>query len=236
MIHDPTGRRLGYGDLTAPAAARLSRRPKDPPLKDPSAFRLIGRPLKRLDTPDKTNGAAKYGIDAMPPGVKFATLAQSPVLGGSVAHVDDTQARAIPGVRQIVVLDDLVAVVGDHMWAAKRGLDALVVTWNDGPNGDVSSDQIWSQLRKASEREGAIAKDVGDVGKVFGLDGEASSGVVTATYEMPLLAHACMEPLNCTVHVTPTSPAEAWIGSQVPSCWSAYAPRWPRRPASRKRR
>ena len=212
VIHDPTGRRLGYGDLAAPAAGLTP--PKDPPLKDPSAFRLIGRPLKRLDTPDKTNGAAKYGIDAMPPGVKFATLAQSPVLGGTVARVDDTQARAIPGVRQIVVLGDLVAVVGDHMWAAKRGLDALVVTWNDGPNGDVSSDLIWSQLRKASEREGAIAKNLGDVSKIFGPEGEASSGVVTATYEMPLLAHACMEPLNCTVHVTPTS-AEAWIGSQV---------------------
>jgi isoquinoline 1-oxidoreductase subunit beta len=212
VIHDRTSRRLAYGNLAARAAAFTP--PKDPPLKDPSAFRLIGRPLKRLDTPDKTNGAAKYGIDAMPPGVKFATLAQSPVLGGTVAHVDDTQAKAVPGVRQIVVLDDLVAVVGDHTWAAKCGLDALAVTWNDGPNGGVSTDQIWSQLRKASAREGAIAKDVGDVAKAFGPGGETSSDVFTATYEMPLLAHACMEPLNCTVHVTPTS-AEAWIGSQV---------------------
>ena len=94
--------------------------PKDPPLKDPKDFRLIGRPLKRLDTPDKTNGRAQYGIDALPPGVKFATLAQSPVLGGKVAHVDEAAARAVPGVRQVVVLDDLVAVVGDHTWAAKQ--------------------------------------------------------------------------------------------------------------------
>src|SRR5580704_13312214 len=102
VIHDTTGRKLAYADLVGRAAAL--KPPPDPPLKDPAAFRLIGRPLKRLDTPDKTNGAAKYGIDAMPPGLKFATLAASPVLGGTVAHVEDRVAKALPGVRQIVVL------------------------------------------------------------------------------------------------------------------------------------
>ena len=208
VIHDTTGRKLAYADLVGRAAAL--KPPPDPPLKDPAAFRLIGRPLKRLDTPDKTNGAAKYGIDAMPPGLKFATLAASPVLGGTVAHVEDSVAKTLPGVRQIVVLDDLVAVVGDHMWAAKCGLEALAVTWSDGPNAAVSSDQIWSQLRAASAREGAVAKEVGDVGEGLG----DASGVFTAAFEMPLLAHACMEPMNCTVHVTATS-AEVWIGTQV---------------------
>jgi isoquinoline 1-oxidoreductase beta subunit len=207
VIHDPSGRRVGYGDLAARAAAVTP--PKDPPLKDPARFQLIGRPLKRLDTPEKTNGSAQYGIDAMPPGVKFATLAQSPVLGGKVAHVDDTQAKAVPGVRQVVVLDDLVAVVGDHTWAAKSGLDALQVAWNDGPNGAVTTDEIWARLRKASEREGAVAKDVGDIDKAL-----STGDVIAQAYEMPLLAHATMEPLNCTVHVTPTS-AEAWTGTQV---------------------
>jgi isoquinoline 1-oxidoreductase beta subunit len=112
-------------------------------------------------------------------------------------------------VRQVVVLDDLVAVVGDHMWAAKCGLEALAVTWNDGPNGAVSSDVIWSRLRAASLRDGAVAKQVGDVNKALG-----EGGVVAAAFEMPLLAHACMEPMNCTVHVTPST-AEVWIGSQV---------------------
>ena len=208
VFHDRSGRVLDYGALVGRAAAVTP--PKDPPLKDPSAFRLIGRSLKRLDTPDKVNGNAKYGIDALPPGVKFATLAASPVLGGIVARVDDHRARAVPGVRQIVVLDDLVAVVGDHMWAAKCGLQALDITWNDGPNAEVSSDLIWSRLRNASLRDGAVAKDVGDVTKALSVSGE----VVTAAYEMPLLAHACMEPLNCTVHITPTS-AEVWIGTQV---------------------
>src|SRR6202034_3420731 len=92
-----------------------------------------GKPLKRLDTPGKTDGKVIYGIDTMLPAMKFATLAMSPVFGGKVAHVDDSAAKGVPGVRQIVVLDDLVAVVGDHMWAAKKGLDALVITWDEGP-------------------------------------------------------------------------------------------------------
>jgi isoquinoline 1-oxidoreductase beta subunit len=212
IIHDPSGRKLAYGALVGAAAAITP--PKDPPLKNISAFRLIGRPLKRLDTPEKTNGKAQYGIDVMPRGVKFATLMPSPVLGGKVAHVNETQARGVPGVRQIVVLDDLVAVVGDHMWAAKCGLEALDISWDDGLNGEVSTEVIWSQLREASLREGAVAKEVGDVPRTLGSSAAPADGVVTATYEMPLLAHACMEPLNCTVHVTPTS-AEAWIGTQV---------------------
>jgi isoquinoline 1-oxidoreductase beta subunit len=207
VMHDASGRKAAYGDLVGAAAGIPA--PADPPLKDPKDFRLIGRPLKRLDTPGKVNGAVQYGIDALPPGVKFATLAQSPVLGGKVAHVDDAKARAVPGVRQVVALDDLVAVVGDHMWAAKTGLEALDVTWNDGPNGQVSSEEIWSRLRKASERTGAVAKEVGNADKALG-----SGDVYAAAYEMPLLAHATMEPLNCTAHVTPAS-AEVWIGTQV---------------------
>lgn len=207
VIHERTSRTLDYGALIAGAAAITP--PQEVPLKDASKFRLIGRPLKRLDTPDKTNGRAIYGIDARPPGVKVATLTKSPVLGGKVASVDDRRARAIAGVRQVVVLDDLVAVVADHMWAAKQGLAALDVTWNDGPNGNVSTDLIWSRLRAASKRDGAVAKEVGRVGEIL-----AKANVVTAEYEMPLLAHATLEPLNCTVHITPAS-AEAWMGTQA---------------------
>ncbi|HEX4183343.1 MAG TPA: molybdopterin cofactor-binding domain-containing protein [Caulobacteraceae bacterium] len=207
VIHDASGRKLAYAALVGPASMQTPV--ANAPLKDPKDFRLIGRPLKRLDTPDKTNGKAQYGIDAMPPGVKFATLAASPVLGGKVAHVDDTAAKAVPGVRQVVVLDDLVAVVGDHMWAAKCGLEALAVTWDDGPNAQITSGEIWTRLRRASDREGATAKQRGDVAKALG-----SGDAYTQRYEMPLLAHACMEPMNCTVHVTPGK-AEAWIGSQV---------------------
>jgi len=207
VLHEPSGRQAGYGELVA-AAARLPL-PKDPPLKDPKTFRLIGRPLKRLDTPDKVNGRAVYGIDAMPPGVKFAILAQSPVRGGKVASLDQAQALAVPGVRQVVALDDLVAVVGDHTWAAKQGLDALAVAWADGPNRAVSTSEIWARLRKASERSGVVAKAAGDADKALG-----AGDVFTAAYEEPLLAHACMEPLNCTLQVTPGK-AEVWIGTQA---------------------
>ena len=211
VIHDRSGRKAGYGALVDRAAA--IEPPKNAPLKSIDAFRLIGRSLKRLDTPEKATGKATYGIDVMPSGLKFATLAASPVLGGKVVRVDDHRAKAIPGVQQIVVLDDLVAVVGDHMWAAKSGLEALDVTWDDGPNAEVSSELIWSRLRKASLRDGAVAKEMGDVATAL-RPGGASGEVISATFEMPLLAHACMEPMNCTVHVTSNS-AEAWIGTQV---------------------
>lgn len=211
VFHERTGRSIDYAALIGPAAAITP--PSNTPIKDPSSFRLIGRSLQRLDTSAKSNGSATFGIDVLLPGMRFATLAQSPVLGGRVSRVDDARARAIPGVRQIVVLDDLVAVVGDHMWAVKQGLEALDISWDDGPNATVSSEQIWSRLRGASKRDGVVARNVGSVDTVFGSD-RSSNAVATAEYEMPLLAHACMEPLNCTVHITPTS-AEAWIGTQV---------------------
>ena len=207
VMHAASGRSLGYGDL-ADAAGALPV-PQSPPLKDPKDFTLIGKPLKRLDTPDKTDGKVIYGIDAMLPGMKFATLAQSPVFGGKVGHVDDSAATTIPGVRQIVVLDDLVAVVGDHFWAAKKGLDALVVTWDEGSNAQVNSSDIWDNLRAASQKDGAVAKSVGDVDK-----GLTQGDRFDADYELPFLAHATMEPMNCTVRLTPGA-CEIWIGTQV---------------------
>jgi isoquinoline 1-oxidoreductase beta subunit len=206
VIHEPSGRRLPYGALVDRAAR--STPPKNPTLKARKDFRLIGTPARRLDSPDKVNGRAMFGIDAMPPGVKFATLRASPVFGGKVAHVDDADARRVTGVRQVVVLDDLVAVVGDHMWAAKKGLEALKIQWGDGHNGAVSSEQIFEQIRAASERDGVVAKSVGDISKAL------SSNTIEATYHVPFLAHAAMEPMNCTVHVRPDA-CEIWVGNQV---------------------
>jgi isoquinoline 1-oxidoreductase subunit beta len=207
VMHKASGRQLSYGALALAASSEVQ--PKDVPLKDPRNFVLIGKPLKRLDTPDKVNGRAVYGIDAMLPGMKFATLAVCPVFGGKVAKVDDSAARKIPGVQKIVVLDDLVAVVGDHMWAAKKGLDALVIDWDEGPNAGVSSNHIWRDLRAASEKDGAVAKSRGDIAK-----GLATGDRFEAAYELPFLAHATMEPVNATVHVTPDA-CEIWTGTQV---------------------
>ena len=207
VTHGASGRVLAYGDLVDAASSIPA--PQNPPLKNPKDFALIGKPLKRLDTPNKTDGKVVYGIDAMLPGMKFATLAQCPVFGGKVAHVEDSAAKAVPGVRQIVVLDDLVAVVGDHTWAAKQGLDALVITWNEGPNAKISSADIWQDLRDASKKDGVVAKSVGDIAKGI-TQGERIDG----EYELPFLAHATMEPLNCTVHVTADA-CEIWTGTQV---------------------
>jgi isoquinoline 1-oxidoreductase subunit beta len=166
-----------------------------------------GKPLKRFDTPGKTDGKVIYGIDAMVPGMKFATLAASPVFGGKVAHVDDSAAKNVPGVRQVVVLEDSLAVVGDHMWAAKLGLDALVITWDKGPNAQLNSNDIWENLRAASRMDGVVAKSVGDVEK-----GLAQGERFDADYELPFLAHATMEPLNCAVSLTPGA-CEIWTGT-----------------------
>ena len=207
VSHAPSGRTAGYGELID--AANTQPVPQDPPLKDPKNFTLIGKSLKRLDTPNKTDGKVVYGIDAMLPGMKFATLAQCPVFGGKIAHVDDSAAKKVPGVQHVVVLDDLVAVVGDHMWAAKKGLDALVITWKEGPNAKINSSDIWNDLRAASKKDGVVAKSVGDIAK-----GLTQGDRVDAEYELPFLAHASMEPLNCTVQVTPDS-CEVWTGTQV---------------------
>ncbi|MDB6091659.1 MAG: aldehyde dehydrogenase [Gammaproteobacteria bacterium] len=207
VTHATTGRSLAYGALVEDAS-HLSA-PQDPPLKDPAHFKIIGKSLQRLDTPEKVNGQALYGIDAMPPGVKFATLAICPVFGGTVGHVEDSKAKQVPGVCQIVVLDDLVAVVGDHMWAAKQGLAALDITWDEGPNAHVTSDTVWRQLRAASAKSGAVARTAGDAAKAL-----SSGERLDSAYELPFLAHAPMEPLNCTVHVKPDM-CEVWVGSQV---------------------
>jgi isoquinoline 1-oxidoreductase subunit beta len=207
VIHAANGRTLGYGELADAAGA--IRPPHDPPLKDPKDFTLIGKPIKRLDTPGKTNGSVIYAIDAMLPGMKFATLKASPVFGGKVGHVDDTAVKAVPGVQKVVVLADLVAVVGDHMWAAKKGLDALAITWDEGANAQINSNDIWEDLRAASKREGAVAKSVGDVAK-----GLSQGDTFEAAYELPFLAHATMEPMNCTVRLTPGA-CEIWTGTQV---------------------
>jgi len=207
VTHAGSGRKLSYGALAEDAGKQAP--PKDVPLKDPKDFTLIGKPLKRLDTPDKVNGKVVYGIDAMLPGMKFATLAQCPVFGGKVGKVDDSAAKKIPGVQKIVVLDDLVAVVGDHMWAAKKGLEALKIDWNEGQYATLSLKDIWDDLRAASQKDGVVAKSVGDIAK-----GLATGDKLEASYEMPFLAHAPMEPLNATIHFKPDS-CEIWVGTQA---------------------
>jgi isoquinoline 1-oxidoreductase subunit beta len=208
VLHQPTGRSAKYGDLAADAA-RVPV-PEKVALKPPEDFKLIGTPAKRLDTPAKVNGTAVYGIDVRPAGMKIATLVQSPVFGGRVQSVDAAAAKAVNGVRQIVRLDDAVAVVADHMGAAKKGLAALVIEWDEGPYAKLNTEQIAGELEQATLKPGAVAQKLGDVDKAMA--GAATR--VEATYRVPFLAHATMEPMNCTAHVRKDG-CEIWVGSQV---------------------
>jgi isoquinoline 1-oxidoreductase subunit beta len=208
VSHPPTGRTIKYGTLAADAAGIPV--PDKVVLKRPQDFKLIGKPVKRLDTPAKVNGTAVYGIDVRPPGVKVATLAQSPAFGGRVKSVDDKAAKAVKGVHQIVRLDDAVAVVADHMGAAKKGLAALAVEWDDGAHAKLSTGDIASELEKATLNPGAVAQNIGDVGKAMA----SAASKVEATYQVPFLAHAAMEPMNCTAHVRNDS-CEVWVGTQA---------------------
>ncbi|MBR1204426.1 MULTISPECIES: xanthine dehydrogenase family protein molybdopterin-binding subunit [unclassified Bradyrhizobium] len=214
--HAASGRKLGYGELAADAAQMPV--PENVALKSPAEFKLIGTPAKRLDTPSKVNGSAVYGIDARPPGVKVATLAQSPVFGGRVKRVDDAAAKAVNGVRQIVKLDDAVAVVADHMGAAKKGLAALTIEWDEGAHAKLATSDIARELEAATTKPGAVAQNIGDADK-------AMAGAATkleATYQLPFLAHATMEPMNCTVHVRADG-CEIWVGNQALSRVQAVA-------------
>jgi isoquinoline 1-oxidoreductase beta subunit len=208
VIHEPTGRTLTYGALAGKAATLPV--PDKVPLKDPKDFTLIGTPAKRLDTPNKVNGKAVYGIDAKVPGMKIATLAICPVFGGKLKSVDDGPALAVKDVHQVVKLDDTVAVVAVHMGAAKKGLAALTMEWDDGPNAKLTTSDIVAAMAEASKAEGVVARNEGDVAGALA----GASQTVEAVYELPFLAHTTMEPVNCTVDVRKDG-CDIWVGTQV---------------------
>lgn len=207
IVHEASGRRATYGALVDDAA-RLPV-PLDIMLKDPASYKLIGRSVKRVDTPEKVTGAAKFGIDALPAGVKFAAVAACPVFGGKLGTVDEQPALRVRGVRQVVKLDDAVAVVADHTWAARKGLAALDISWNEGNNATLDTARLVADCDAALEREGVVAAERGDP--------EAAEAQAVSRYEavfrMPMLAHLAMEPINCTAHVREDG-CEIWVGCQ----------------------
>ncbi|HZY05325.1 MAG TPA: molybdopterin cofactor-binding domain-containing protein, partial [Anaeromyxobacteraceae bacterium] len=195
VVHDGSGRTLAYGALAA-AAARLPV-PKDPPLKDPRDFRLVGKPIPRLDTPSKVDGRAVFGIDVRLPGMLFATVARPPVVGGKVAGFEDAGARRVPGVRKVVQVPSGVAVVATSTWAAIRGREALQVRFDDGPNGSLDSVGVERLLSDPAAKPRVVRAD-GDLEAALG----AAQTKLQAVYQAPFLAHATMEPMNCTARVT----------------------------------
>jgi isoquinoline 1-oxidoreductase beta subunit len=211
VVHAATGRSVTYGQVVE-AASRLPK-PEQVALKDPSQFKLIGKPLQRVDTPSKTNGAAIFGIDVIVPGMKIAAVANCPVLGGRLAAIDESSAMAVPGVVQVVRLPSAVAVVGDHFWAAKQGLDALKVTWSPGANANLSSEWLWQDMARAAQGgPAAVALKSGDFAGAYNGAGHH----VSVEYRQPFLCHAPMEPQAAVVHVRGDA-VEIWCGTQVPS-------------------
>ncbi len=208
VVHAPSGRKLGYGVLVA-AAAR-EEVPKDPPLKDPKDWKLVGTKVPRLDTPDKTRGRARFGIDVRVPGLRFAAVARPPVVGGKVLRYDAAKAKAVPGVRKVVEVPSGVAVVADSTWAAMRGRDALGATFDPGPNGGLESAGLAKLLAEASVDK--PSRSEGNLDEALA----AATKRLDAVYELPLLAHATMEPMNCTAHVHGDS-AEIWAPTQAPT-------------------
>lgn len=208
VSHAATGRTLTYGALATKAATLPV--PEKVQLKDPTKFTLIGTPARRLDTPMKVNGTATFGIDVMLPGMSFAAVAICPALGGTLASVDEAKAKAVRGVTQVVKLDDAVAVVAAHMGAARKGLEALDIKWDAGPNASFSTADLVAGMRAAVTGKAVVAVDEGKSAGIF----EKAEKVIEADYELPFLAHAAMEPMNCTVHVRPDA-VEVWVGTQV---------------------
>jgi CO/xanthine dehydrogenase Mo-binding subunit len=207
VIHAASGRRVPYGELVDDAA-RLPV-PDDVPLKEASRYQLIGKSVKRIDTPDKVTGAAKFGIDALPSGVKFAAVAACPVFGGRLGRVNEGAALRVNGVRQVVKIDDAVAVVADHTWAARKGLAALDVSWQEGANAAVDTATLVADCDAAFDRAGVVASEAGDPAAAEA----GASSLYEAAFRMPMLAHLAMEPINCTAHVHKDG-CEIWVGCQ----------------------
>src|SRR5881409_2894209 len=195
VIHTRSKRRLTYGKLAAKAAALPL--PHDVPLKDPKDWRILGTRVRRLDTPPKVDGSAEFGIDVKRPGLLVAVIARSPVFGGKVKSFDATKAKAVPGVRHVVEISSGVAVVADGYWPAKKGRDALEITWDEGPNAGVSSASISQLFAQRAEQPGAVARHDGAPDAAL----PAAPTKLDAAYDLPFLAHATMEPMNCTAHV-----------------------------------
>ena len=194
VIHQASGRRLKYGALVDKAAALPV--PTGVTLKDPKNFKVLGNSLARLDVPEKVNGSAVFGIDVKLPGLLTAKVVRCPVFGGKVARFNADKAKAVPGVKNVVQITNGVAVVADNYWSASRGAQALEVTWDEGPLAKLTSADILAKYRELAQQPGKVARNDGNADATI-----ASSKSFERTFEAPFLAHATMEPMNCTADV-----------------------------------
>lgn len=216
VVHDKSGKRAGYGELAA-AAAKLPA-PGDVALKDAKDFRIIGKPTHRLDSLAKVDGTAQFGLDVYVPGMLTAVVAHPPTFGGKAKSFDATAARKVKGVRDVVDVGSGVAVIADGFWAAKTGRDRLTIEWDLGPNANVSTESLRTEYRGLARKPGLVARKDGDVAAA---QAKAAQNL-EVDYELPFLAHAPMEPLNCVVDFRGDS-AEIWAGTQFQTVDQAAA-------------
>ncbi|MFB3886907.1 MAG: molybdopterin cofactor-binding domain-containing protein [Thermodesulfobacteriota bacterium] len=207
VIHNRTKKRLSYGKLVERAS--LMEVPKEVPLKNPEDFKIIGKPLKRLDTPEKTNGKAVFGMDAKIPAALTAVVVRPPVFGGKVKSFNPDKAKAVPGVREVVQIESGIAVIADGFWPAKQGREALEVVWDEGPLANLSTERMREEYRTLSKNPGVVARKEGNPEQIL----PKAAKRLDAEYEVPYLAHACMEPLNCLVDLQ-SDRCEIWTGTQ----------------------
>lgn len=207
VLHRATGQQATYGSL-ANAAAQLTP-PAEVKLKDAKSFTLIGKPTRRLDTPSKTNGSAQFGLDVSVPGMLTAVVARPPVFGGKMTKFDASEALKVPGVKAVEQVESGVAVIAERFWPAKVGRDKLVIEWDLGPNAGLSTEQMMRDFAEQAKSPGTIAKKTGDPESAL----KAAAKTITAEYDVPYLAHAMMEPLNCVVDLRADS-CEIWTGTQ----------------------
>lgn len=212
----PDGRRLGYGELAAAAAQQ--KMPSSPTLKPAERFKLLGQPTRRLDTPAKIDGSARFGIDALPQGLLYAALKMCPTLGGRAQRHDDAAARARRGVKAVVAIEPQrggtggVAVIADHPWRARQAADALDVSWDHGALAGFNSAEAMEQIAQAARTENGFAFfETGEVDAALA----AAAQRIEAEYRAPWLAHAALEPINCTV-LFEGNKATVWASTQVP--------------------
>ena len=207
ILHGASRRRLSYGELAEKASSLPI--PIVVPLKESKDYKIVGQRLARVDTPSKVKGEAVFGIDFRMPGMKYAVLSRCPTIGGKMLSFDDKEAKKISGVSYVGKISDAaVAVVADSVWGAMEGRRVLSVNWDDGPNKDLNTAAVMESLRQAAAKKGASLYSVGNVSKVTGRR-------VTAEYQLPFMAHAPMEPGNCTAHYR-GSTCELWAPTQVP--------------------
>jgi isoquinoline 1-oxidoreductase beta subunit len=207
VIHAASGKRVAYGKL-AEKAADL-KPPENAKLKDPRNFRLVGRPTRRLDTPDKVCGKAIFGLDVQVPGMLTALVARPLVFGGKVKSYSADKAKTVPGVKHLVQIPRGIAVVADGFWPAKKGREALEVVWDDGPLAGLDTRTQLEQYAELAKRPGVTARKEGDVAEAL----TKAAKTFEAVYDLPYLAHATMEPINCVADVR-ADRCEVWVGTQ----------------------